>query len=438
MRRRPLALVLTAALIGAVFTALPARAETAIPATVNIEDPLNDANTTSGDVTGPADASTVGDILKVWFTNDATTISLYFLTEAPAPSSTGTAFEVFANQTEGFTGYMNGCLRFMMLVPGNTPVGGAYQGDGITKVYDRCNDGTSTYGNGAEGELTVEELGDGTGLHIAKFPRAYSPLLADDAILTNLQATTRLPVGTSQAKPDGSGPVGYATFRIDDTVEGTDFTISGDGAEPPAVEEPTEPKPAKNPCKKLKGKKKKKCLKKHASKGCATFAPGELGAEAETLVVKDENTAEAPLEITLEHGPGAVRAEVSRSHVIKNLQIDSAAPEAGLYIRYEFPDYEDHDLYVEDAAGNVVGQAAGSNQVSDVPEVGPAANEGTGIGGHSEMGAEVIDGLRTADCAGYTVDFDNFAGEGGEYIAKVWLGEPLNDPAPPAAKAYVL
>jgi hypothetical protein len=95
----------------------------------------------------------------------------------------------------------------------------------------------------------------------------------------------------------------------------------------------------------------------------------------------------------------------------------------GLYIRYEFPEYEDHDLYVNYADGSSAATVGGFNQVS----AGPL--DGTGSGGHSEQGAEVLDGLRTADCAGYTLDLVNFLGQGGDYTVKFWLGEVQNEPA---------
>jgi hypothetical protein len=171
--------------------------------------------------------------------------------------------------------------------------------------------------------------------------------------------------------------------------------------------------------------KKKKKKKPPLPPACAAYEPGEQGAEAELVVVTDAHTAEAPLEITIEQGPGLVASQVARSHVFKNIQVDTALTEAGLFVRYEFPAYEDHDLYVNYSDGTVAAQAAGFNPIVEAEPV----NEGTSIGGHSERGAEQVDGVRTADCAGYTADFDNFLGEGGEYTVNLWLGEAENDPA---------
>lgn len=162
--------------------------------------------------------------------------------------------------------------------------------------------------------------------------------------------------------------------------------------------------------------------------GCAAYVPGEQGAEAESFVVTDAATAEAPLEITVtqemgQGNDGGIGVYDGTVHAFKNIQVDSAAAEAGLYIKYSFPVYEDHDLYVYYADGAEAAHVGGFNQVS----AGPL--DGTGSGGHSTQGAEQIDGLRTADCAGYTVDFANFLGEGGDYTVTLWLGDIQNDPA---------
>jgi hypothetical protein len=40
-----------------------------------------------------------------------------------------------------------------------------------------------------------------------------------------------------------------------------------------------------------------------------------------------------------------------------------------------------------------------------------------------------LDGVRTPDCGGYTLDMASFASEGGDMTLKLWLGEPTYDPA---------
>ena len=170
--------------------------------------------------------------------------------------------------------------------------------------------------------------------------------------------------------------------------------------------------------------------KKKKPKACAAYVPGEQGAEAESVSVTDAHTAEAPLEVTItqEMGQGGdlgLGQYDGSAHTFRNVQVDSKAAEGGLYIRYEFPAYEDHDLYVNYADGTEAAHVGGFNAAP----VG--IFDGTGSGGHSEQGAEQIDGLRTPDCAGYTVDFSNYLGQGGEYTVLMWLGEIQNDPAAP-------
>jgi hypothetical protein len=430
-------------MIASVFSALPAQAATEIPAVVQIEDPSGDANYLNDsnasplgrDNVTPADASSFGDLLKIWFSNDAEKVSVHFLTEAVPPAGNAVGFQVYTNPGEGEAGSSTlGCLRFVGIIPGTNPGGGSYQGPPFIRLHDRCNTGGTLFNDSVEGEFITEEA-EGGGITTLTFPRSASPLLGAAATLT-------APYAASSSPLVGASGVGFQFLTVDNTKVGTDYTVGGGGsAGPPATEEPPaeepEEKPKKN-CKKKKGKAKKKCKKAAGEapgggapgQACPAYVPGEQGAEAESVVVTDEHTEEAPLELTIEQEVGLANDLVlgqydGTAHTFRNLQLDSAAAEAGLYMRYEFPAYEDHDLYVNYADGSEAAHVGGFNATP----VGPF--DGTGFGGHSETGAEQIDGLRTADCAGYTIDFSNYLGEGGEYTVKVWLGEILNDPAPP-------
>ncbi len=165
------------------------------------------------------------------------------------------------------------------------------------------------------------------------------------------------------------------------------------------------------------GKKKKKAA------ACKAYVPGEMGAQAETTRITDKATEEEPIEIEVPFAPAA-GASATQTHEYHNVQVDSKAKEAGLYARLESPPTDDPDLYVYWDNGNRAAVAGGFNQAP----VGPL--DGTGSGGHSEIGAEQIDGLRTKDCGGFTLDMVNWAGIGGTYTLKLWLGEIQNDPAP--------
>lgn len=297
-------------------------------------------------------------------------------------------------------------------------------------------DGTSFSAIGpTEGTFTEGE--NGTITILVPYEAVGNP--TPGTIITEPYADTRArlsgPAGPGLVSPVDRGPDGTAfgeaftagTCEGDRDAPAPDPGPPSDGEvgkDDPNSGGPTTP-PVKKGCKKGKGK--KKGCKKPKAAACAPYTPGEQGAEAPLALLTKDHTEEAPLEIVVEQGPGV--PEASASHVFQNLQVDAAGAEGGVYIRYEFPAYEDHDLYVNYADGSEAAHVGGFNP-APVP-VALGCCDGTGTGGHSEQGAEQIDGLRTADCAGYTLDLVNFAGVGGEYTVKVWLGEVLNDPAPP-------
>jgi hypothetical protein len=144
--------------------------------------------------------------------------------------------------------------------------------------------------------------------------------------------------------------------------------------------------------------------------------------------VTDAATEEAPIEVTIAAPSGV---PVANGQAFHNIQVDAAAAEAGLYVRYEFPVQDDHDIYLNYSDGSEAAHAAGFNPFPFVPANPVLGTDGTGNGGHSEQGAEVLDGIRTADCAGYTLQMDSYLSEGGDMTLKLWLGEAQNDPAPP-------
>nr|MBA2724699.1 hypothetical protein [Actinomycetota bacterium] len=342
-----------------------------------------------------------------------------------------------------------GCLQFRVLIPAATS-GGTFQGNTRAKVLDRCNDGTVFVKNGVEGEVLIEKLDDGTGLTSLTFPRSYSALFADGALLAAPTGRSDALAGTDKVttpETPATNP-SFPTFglRYDDTKVGTDYTMTSGGGTPtpPPAEEP-EPKPdkEKKKCKKGKGKGKKKgCKKGKGPKpgepaqpaGCAPMTPAEGGADAPIVTVTDEMTEEAPLEIPITAPAGTPAAPETVFH---NLQVDSASADTGLYARYEFSEVEDYDLYLQKSDGTIAAQAAGFNPVPFVP-TNPAFNtNGEGSGGHSEQGAEQIDGVKTADCGGYTAQMDSYLAEGGDLVLKVWLGEATYETPAAAQKALV-
>jgi hypothetical protein len=408
-------------MVAGVFSAIPAQAQVVpeVPATVNIEDAADDANY------GGAPASlTRADILKVWFTETPDWFLTHIQTTAAGNDPNAILYRVWIDAGQGE------CLQIRGFTAGLTSPNPSSAPGSLRQTCD----GDTT----VAGEFFQVTGPDETGIRTIALPRDAHPAFTAGTTLTPRAETTNWTVAVTAPQIDG-------------TDVGIPYVVTGGGdgepvdvGEPPVGDEVKEEKPlTKADCKKIKNKRKRRrCFKKlkaqnqppPATDACAAYEPGEQGAEAESVVVTDENTEEAPLELTIEHGGPALAAADTRSHVFSNIQVDTTAAENGLYMRYEFPDYEDHDLYLNYADGSQAAQVAGGNQLA----LDPGLEEGTGNGGHSEVGAEVLDGLRTADCAGYTADLVNFLGEGGEYTVTLWLGEIQNDPAPPASARAAL
>lgn len=171
--------------------------------------------------------------------------------------------------------------------------------------------------------------------------------------------------------------------------------------------------------------------KKKKKKGCATYVPSEWSTDVPVTMVTDEHTAEAPLvvEVDTAQGLGSSSNEPPAddptnpiSRVFLNVQVDSGAPQTGLYATLEYsPPVLDYDLYVRDNAG--MGLAYSAGFLPGVPVIG-----GTGNGGHTGLGTENIDGLTTNDCTGYLVDIISAATPGGPVTLKLWLGDPAYVP----------
>jgi hypothetical protein len=229
MARRMGALLCAATVIASVVLVLPAHAQPEVPEKPNIEDPAGDANYLNSQGTGepgedqttPQDL-TVSDILAVWFTHDAKTISMHFQTEGPPPSSNASyLYRVYANPGDN----ESGCIRFDVFTEGPTFVGGP-----VGVLRDECAEDFEP----VEGEVVVEEGPEETGITTLTLERSSHEALADGAVITSPWAEVR----------NATGPVpgvGTLIFPIvDDTKIGSDYTIT-------------------KPCPKGKGKKKKKC-----------------------------------------------------------------------------------------------------------------------------------------------------------------------------------
>jgi hypothetical protein len=289
------------------------------------------------------------------------------------------------------------------------------EGEGVEPFSSLNLSGTCGTGTTRFGPLLEEAGPDGTSILTGTFPRAEVEKVANAKLVA--EPDTLVGYNARDASP--------RVWIIDDTDVGTNFTF----VEPTQVGR-EKPKPKKRPKLPPPKKKKKKNKPKPKPKVCAAYAPGENGADAPIAVVTDDATAEKPVEVTIAAGAGfgtgtgSPADEVTMSqitHVYHNVQVDSKAKEAGLYVRLEMPHPSDYDLYLQDDKGEVKAHAAGFN-----PE--PAVFDDTEGGGHTETEAEVLEGIKTADCGGYTADVATATGEGGDLTLKLWLGEVKFDP----------
>jgi len=248
-------LLSTLALALATALAIPATAQeaapTVVPEIVNIEDPAGDANylndqgtagihgQTFGDNAGPADAGSVSDILKVWFSHDADVIRAHILTEVPPPA---TASAYFFRVQVGPPGDEN-CLRFQLATTGPTRPDGT---EASGSLRDLCGDVDETYADGIT--ATIEKTADGQGISTITVPRSTHPAFVDNAVLGKPTAHVRNYFGTSATG-------GVTAPQIDDTKPGTDYTLAA------PEEKPVKP-PVKKGCAKGSTKAKKKGCKK--------------------------------------------------------------------------------------------------------------------------------------------------------------------------------
>lgn len=186
--------------------------------------------------------------------------------------------------------------------------------------------------------------------------------------------------------------------------------------------------------------KKKKKKKKPKPPVCQAYAPGELGAEAETLVVTDEATEEAPaiFEFSLDayFFEGLAASTLGQPpQATVNVQLDSASESAGLYALFEFDSRRDYDLWAYWPNGNEGASSHGFNPLIETQgQPVDQSNTASNHAGETTASSEAIVGLTTPDCDGYTFQMTNYLGEGGDFELKLWLGEPQTEPKPEAGE----
>lgn len=179
--------------------------------------------------------------------------------------------------------------------------------------------------------------------------------------------------------------------------------------------------------------------KKKKPAACKPYAPGEVGTGKPLVKVTDAATEAAPIAQTVSIDPSAADADVVGTGEVApgtdafNVQVDSKAKEAGLYVLVEFPDRRDYDLNLWWADGSYAARSHGFQPVLGTPAEGQMGNL-SGYAGESTSSSEKVVGIATPDCGGYTVSVENYLGEGGDLTVKVWLGEIKNDPQAPGAE----
>lgn len=273
MAKRLISVLGAIVLIGAVFSAAPAGAQEPPPATVpdvvNIDDPLNDANylndqsllTTippTQDNSTPADVGGTSDLLKIWYSHTAETISVNIQLQAQPPATQASyIYRVYANPGEGsVTSSTLGCLRFFVFMPSASPPVGGYSGPEFAGLLDYCDKGTSYTTDAAEGALVFTPGPDDSAIMTVTVPRSYSEKLADGQVLTMPQAQVQHVHGTGtdgNGQPTATDGNWRRGLQIDNTKIGTDYTITPVASE----DDDLKPGPGKGKgCDKGKGKKK--------------------------------------------------------------------------------------------------------------------------------------------------------------------------------------
>jgi hypothetical protein len=160
-------------------------------------------------------------------------------------------------------------------------------------------------------------------------------------------------------------------------------------------------------------------------KKCAPYASPDWATDAETTVLTDKATADAPVEVELTTEPGAGFTSTDGpsgdtgaiTHKFHNVVVDTKAKSANLFVRAEYLPAWDYDLFLRLPIMAAVAYEADFNPLT---AGGPTPVGGT-EGGHAEPGASQIDGYPSLDCTGYTVDVASSITAGGAVTVKLWL-----------------
>lgn len=147
---------------------------------------------------------------------------------------------------------------------------------------------------------------------------------------------------------------------------------------------------------------------------------------SKSAIVTPKATASKPLMVSVDTAAGLGTTSTGgssgdtgkTSHAYPTVVV-KGPKSAKLFVRVEFLPFEDYDLFFRTTDGSAIAYAAGFNPAG--PEVN--AQVAPGQGGHSEVGAEQIDGAGVKGCATYVVDIASATTPGGAVTVKYWLGK---------------
>ncbi|MEA2486772.1 MAG: hypothetical protein QOF16_426 [Actinomycetota bacterium] len=170
---------------------------------------------------------------------------------------------------------------------------------------------------------------------------------------------------------------------------------------------------------------------------CAPYQAGDFAKDAPLVTVTDAATADKPLEQKVTLGQSVADVTFGATDVSVayfNVQVDSLAPNTGLYAHVDFPQRNDYDLEFQYPDQSYAARSHAFNTVNEsndqaLPVLGPISS--TGHGGQATPTSEELVGIDTNDCGGYTVKVSNALGQGGDTTVKLWLGEVKNEPEAP-------
>ncbi len=165
--------------------------------------------------------------------------------------------------------------------------------------------------------------------------------------------------------------------------------------------------------------------KKKKPKPCPAYTTPSWAEGAETSIVTDAATADAPVEVEIATEPGAGFTSSGEpggttghaTFKYHNVVVDIAAASAKLFARIEYPPVWDYDFVLRLPDGVPVANEGDFNPAT----AGGPTPVGSSQGAHAEPGASQIDGAESPDCIGYSLEIASAIRGGGNVALTLWL-----------------